>query len=117
MWDRTLAVLRRKAAEGVDVRIVWDGFGSLFTLPEGYEQTLRSYGIQAGIFNPIRVTAHISQYIFLNHRDHRKICVIDGEVGFTGGLNFADEYINRKERFGYWKDTAFMIFLLRSGGK
>ncbi|MDD2993204.1 MAG: cardiolipin synthase [Pygmaiobacter sp.] len=109
MWDRTLAVLRRKAAEGVDVRIVWDGFGSLFTLPEGYEQTLRSYGIEAGIFNPIRVTAHISQYIFLNHRDHRKICVIDGEVGFTGGLNFADEYINRKERFGYWKDTAFML--------
>ena len=109
MWDATLEVLRRKAEEGVDVRVIWDGFGSLFTLPEDYEQTLRSYGIKAEVFNPLHLTAHISQYIFLNHRDHRKICVIDGEVGFTGGLNFADEYINAKDRCGYWKDTAFVL--------
>ena len=91
MWDTTLEILRRKAADGVDVRVIWDGFGSLFTLPHGYEQTLRSYGIQAAVFNPVKVTPHISQYTFLNHRDHRKICVVDGEVGFTGGLNLADE--------------------------
>lgn len=109
MWNTTLEVLRRKAAEGVDVRVIWDGFGSLFTLPQDYADTLRKMGIQAEVFNPIRLTSHISQYIFLNHRDHRKICVIDGEVGFTGGLNFADEYINVKRRFGYWKDTAFIL--------
>ena len=82
MWNTTLEVLRRKAAEGVDVRVIWDGFGSLFTLPQDYADTLRKMGIQAEVFNPIRLTSHISQYIFLNHRDHRKICVIDGEVGF-----------------------------------
>ena len=109
MWDTTLEILRRKAADGVDVRVIWDGFGSLFTLPHGYEQTLRSYGIQAAVFNPVKVTPHISQYTFLNHRDHRKICVVDGEVGFTGGLNLADEYINYRRRFGYWKDTAFVL--------
>lgn len=109
MWDTTLDLLRRKAAEGVDVRVIWDGFGSLFTLPNDYKQTLRRYGIQAAVFNPVKVTPHISQYIFLNHRDHRKICVIDGEVGFTGGLNLADEYINVRRRFGYWKDTAFVL--------
>ena len=109
MWNTTLEVLRRKAAEGVDVRVIWDGFGSLFTLPQDYAATLRGMGIQAEVFNPIRLTSHISQYNFLNHRDHRKICVIDGEVGFTGGLNFADEYINARRRFGYWKDTAFIL--------
>lgn len=109
MWDTTLEVLARKAAAGVDVRVIWDGVGSLFTLPQDYAATLRRLGIKAGVFNPPRFTPRISQYIFLNHRDHRKICVVDGEVGFTGGLNFADEYINARERFGYWKDTAFLL--------
>lgn len=109
MWNRTLEILRRKAAAGVDVRVIFDGFGSLFTLPFDYAETLQADGIHAYAFNPLVFSPHISNYIMLNHRDHRKISIIDGEVGFTGGLNFADEYINRKERFGYWKDTAFMI--------
>ncbi|MGD9559361.1 MAG: cardiolipin synthase [Oscillospiraceae bacterium] len=109
MLDTTVEVLRQKAAEGVDVRVMWDGFGSLFTLPPDYAKKLQSYGIKCSAFSPMRVTLHVSDYAMLNHRDHRKITVVDGEIGFSGGLNFADEYINAKERFGQWKDTAFMI--------
>ncbi|MEG0616032.1 MAG: phospholipase D-like domain-containing protein, partial [Oscillospiraceae bacterium] len=79
------------------------------TLPDRYEEVLERSGIKCEIFNPLRFTFHISDYTMLNHRDHRKITVIDGEVGFTGGVNFADEYINRLVRFGKWKDTALMI--------
>ncbi|MDL2325218.1 cardiolipin synthase [Ruminococcaceae bacterium OttesenSCG-928-A16] len=109
MWDTTLEILRQKAAEGVDVRVLYDGFGSLFTLPNDYYKTLRSYGIQCYPFAPLQFTLHLSDYAMLNHRDHRKITVVDGEIGFSGGLNFADEYINQLERFGEWKDTAFRI--------
>lgn len=109
MWDTTLEILRQKAAEGVDVRVLYDGFGSLFTLPNDYYKTLRGYGIQSYPFAPLEFTIHVSDYAMLNHRDHRKITVVDGEIGFSGGLNFADEYINQKERFGEWKDTAFRI--------
>jgi cardiolipin synthase len=109
MLGKTLDILRAKAREGVDVRILIDGIGSLLTLPPGYEKKLRSWGIQCFIFEPIRVTPHITHYAMLNHRDHRKITVIDGKVAFSGGLNFADEYINVKERFGEWKDNSFML--------
>ena len=57
------------------------------------------------MFNPFRPLLNIVQ----NNRDHRKICVIDGHTGFTGGINLADEYINQKKRFGHWKDTAVML--------
>ena len=109
MWSETLAVLRQKAAEGVDVRVIYDAFGSMFTLPPGYDAQLRAMGIKCQPFNPIAFSVHISDYKMLNHRDHRKITVIDGETGFTGGLNFADEYIGRKQRFGVWKDTGVML--------
>ena len=109
MWDEILEVLKEKAAAGVDVRVVFDGVGSMFTLPRDYEQELRKFGIKAHAFNKLELTLHISHYIVVNHRDHRKIAVIDSEVGFTGGINLADEYINEIERFGYWKDTAFML--------
>ena len=109
MWSETLEILRQKAAEGVDVRVIYDAFGSMFTLPPGYDATLRAMGIKCQPFNPIAFSVHISDYKMLNHRDHRKITVIDGETGFTGGLNFADEYINRKQRFGVWKDTGVML--------
>ena len=109
MWGRTLEVLRQKVKEGVDVRVLYDGFGRLFTLPSDYAETLRAQGIQCFAVSPIRFSWHPSDYKLLNHRDHRKITVIDGEVGFTGGMNFADEYINRKKRFGVWKDTGFML--------
>lgn len=109
MLDTTLEVLREKAAEGVDVRILWDGFGSLFTLPNDFKKKLEGYGIKGRPFSPIEFTPHVSNYAMLNHRDHRKITAVDGEIAFSGGLNFADEYINRKERFGQWKDTSFMV--------
>ncbi len=109
MLGRTLEILKQKAAEGVDVRIMWDGFGSLLTLPENYPETLRTMGIRCEVFSPVAFTVRVSDYAMLNHRDHSKITVIDGKVGFSGGLNFADEYINAKPRFGQWKDTAVMV--------
>lgn len=109
MLDTTIDILRQKAAEGVDVRILFDGLGSLFTLPANYEKKLQGYGIDCRAFMPLAFTPHLSNYAMLNHRDHRKIAVIDGEIGFSGGLNFSDEYINVVERFGEWKDTAFML--------
>lgn len=105
MWRTILDILERKAAEGVDVRIIYDGFGCLTTLPHKYYETLREKGIKCQVFNPFRPILNIVQ----NNRDHRKICVIDGMTGFTGGINLADEYINQKERFGHWKDTAIML--------
>lgn len=113
MWDTTLEVLKEKAAAGVDVRLLYDSWGCMLTFPEDYDQRLRAWGIQCQRFSPFRLSAHISDYTMFNHRDHRKITVIDGNVGFIGGLNFADEYINRKRRFGVWKDTGLM---LRGGG-
>ena len=109
MWDTTLSVLKEKAAQGLDVRVMYDAVGCMFTLPEDYDQVLRSYGIKCVVFSPLEVSRRISDYRMFNHRDHRKIAVIDGNVGFTGGLNFADEYINRKKRFGVWKDTGLML--------
>ncbi len=109
MWNTILGILRRKAAAGVKISLVYDGFGCVTKLPSGYDTILRTYGIDAHEFNPIALNWHITDYMFLNHRDHRKICVIDGNVGFNGGLNLADEYINTITRFGYWKDTAYML--------
>lgn len=105
MWSAMLQALKRKADEGVTVRIMYDDLGSIQTLPAGYERTLRNMGLHVGVFNKIK--PHLNAK--LNYRDHRKILIIDGDVGFTGGINFADEYINRKIRFGHWKDTTVML--------
>ena len=105
MWDAILKVLETKAAEGVEVRFMYDGMGNLFTLPHGYEKAMQEKGIQCKIFAPVRPA--LSSY--QNNRDHRKICVIDGHTAFTGGVNLADEYINQRVRFGHWKDTAVML--------
>ena len=105
MWKTILDILEQKAAEGVDVRLIYDGFGCLTTLPHKYYEELRKKGIACQVFNPFRPILNIIQ----NNRDHRKLCIIDGWVGFTGGINLSDEYINQKERFGHWKDTAIML--------
>lgn len=105
MWQTILGILERKASEGVDVRLIYDGFGCLTTLPHQYDKSLREKGIKCQIFNRFRPILNVIQ----NNRDHRKICVIDGHTGFTGGINLADEYINQRERFGHWKDTAVML--------
>lgn len=105
MWDSILEILAEKAKAGVEVRFMYDGMCSLALLPYSYPKRLREMGIQCKMFSPIRPALSSSQ----NNRDHRKICVIDGHTAFTGGVNLADEYINRKERFGHWKDTGIMI--------
>ena len=105
MWGRILDVLTRKAEAGVEVRVMYDGMCEMSTLPSSYWKLLEAKGIRAKAFSPILplVSSHY------NYRDHRKILVIDGKVAFNGGVNLADEYINRIERFGHWKDTAVMI--------
>jgi len=105
MWNTILDILVEKARQGVDVRLIYDDFGCLINLPYRYDKKLEELGIKCRIFNPL-VPILSSK---LNNRDHRKIAVIDGKVGFTGGINLADEYINKIERFGHWKDTAIMI--------
>ena len=105
MWDSILEVLRQKAAEGVEVRVMYDGMCCLMLLPYHYPQKLENMGIRCQMFSPIKPVLSTHQ----NYRDHRKVTVIDGHTAFTGGVNLADEYINRKERFGHWKDTAIMI--------
>ena len=105
MWGNILKILEEKAKAGVDVRVMFDGMLEISLLPDNYCELLQERGIQAKAFAPIRpiVSSHY------NYRDHRKILVIDGKVAFNGGVNLADEYINRRERFGHWKDTAVML--------
>ena len=105
MWNEILDILKEKVWQGVDVRVLYDGMCSLQALPYHYDKELKRAGIKCKQFSPIRPV--VSSY--QNNRDHRKICVIDGKVAFTGGVNLADEYINKKERFGHWKDTAIMV--------
>ena len=105
VWDSVLDVLRRKAKQGVDVRLLYDGTCAIFRLPYHYPQKLEEMGIACKMFSPIRPL--VSTYY--NNRDHRKIVVVDGRTAFTGGVNLADEYVNRIERFGHWKDTGVML--------
>ncbi|MDE6607270.1 MAG: cardiolipin synthase, partial [Lachnospiraceae bacterium] len=105
MWGRVLEILARKAAEGVEVRVMYDGFCEFALLPHDYPKRLKALGIQCKMFAPI--TPFVSTHY--NYRDHRKILVIDGHTAFNGGVNLADEYINHKTRFGHWKDTAVMV--------
>ena len=105
MWREIVKILLEKAKAGVEVRLLYDGMGSQFTLPFRYKKKLTEQGVKCLVFNPFRPMLSTIQ----NNRDHRKILVIDGNVAFNGGVNIADEYINRKERFGHWKDTAVML--------
>ena len=105
MWDSILEVLEEKASQGVEVKMLYDDIGCMVTLPGDYTVHLRSKGIDAHKFNKVipRMT------VAYNNRDHRKILVIDGQISYTGGINLADEYINRIERFGHWKDSGIRI--------
>ncbi len=105
MWDTILAILEEKAAAGVDVRVIYDDIGSILTLPKNYYRQLEAKGIQSHAFHRFQPALNGN----FNNRDHRKICVVDGNVAFTGGINLADEYINVKERFGHWLDCGVMV--------
>ena len=105
MWNSILEILKEKAAQGVDVRIMYDGMGCIRTLPRKYTKKLAQYGIKAKVFSPFVPVLSTLQ----NNRDHRKIAVIDGKIAYTGGINLADEYINEVQRYGVWKDSAVRI--------
>ncbi len=104
LWDEIHEILKEKAREGVDVKLIYDDFGSV-TMPPHFYKRLRDEGIEAYAFNHLRPALLIT----MNNRDHRKITVIDNKVAFTGGVNLADEYANRIVRFGYWRDSAIMV--------
>lgn len=105
MWDSIFEVLKRKVAAGVEVRLMYDDVGCFFLLPTNYRTQLEAAGIKCRVFNPFVPFLTVLQ----NNRDHRKICVIDGKVAFTGGINLADEYINARQRFGHWKDSGIVL--------
>lgn len=105
MFETILKLLKQKVKEGVEVRFIYDDVGSLTTVPYHFEKQLKQSGIKCVVFNPFVPFLSIA----MNHRDHRKICVIDGYIGYSGGFNLADEYINTKIRFGHWKDTGIRL--------
>jgi cardiolipin synthase len=105
MWDSIFDILKRKASEGVDVRLMYDDIGSMSRLPISFPKKLEEVGIKCVVFNPLKPIASL----VYNNRDHRKIMVVDGYIGYCGGYNIGDEYINRVKRFGHWKDTGVRI--------
>ena len=105
MWDGVLDILKEKASEGVIVRVLYDDIGSIRVLSPKFPNELKKYGIDCITFN----TLSPLKGIFMNNRDHRKITIIDGKVAFSGGVNISDEYINKKERYGIWKDNGIKI--------
>ena len=104
-WNSILDILTEKASEGLEIKVLYDDIGCMSTLPGNYTKILNSYGIEAAPFSRMRGNAD-SEF---NNRSHRKITVIDGKIGYTGGINIADEYINRTNRFGHWKDVGIRI--------
>lgn len=104
-FNSVLDILEQKAAQGVEVRLMYDDFGCLVLLPRKYPETLRKKGID------VRVNARLKPFLstHYNNRDHRKILVIDGKTAFTGGFNLCDEYINAYEKYGHWKDNGVMV--------
>lgn len=105
MLGQMMEILEEKVKTGVDVRLIYDDVGCISTLPPHYYRVLKEKGIKCVAFNPFRPIMSV----VMNNRDHRKIFVVDGKVGFTGGINLADEYINKIERFGYWKDSGVRL--------
>ena len=105
MWNEFLEILIERARAGVEVRLMYDGFGTKFFSTGDFLKIAKQHHIQCRCFNPFRPLLSSAQ----NNRDHRKILVIDGNIAFNGGTNLADEYINEKVRFGHWKDTAIML--------
>ncbi|MEG2348805.1 MAG: cardiolipin synthase [Clostridia bacterium] len=105
LWDEIFEILKKKAKDGVNIKIIIDSLGCIKAMPKNIKNILNEYGIEVEIFNP--PSPIISGYI--NYRDHRKIVVIDGIISYTGGVNIADEYVNAVERFGHWKDVGIKI--------
>ena len=106
IWDRLSDVLCRKSGQGVEVKLIFDDFGSMLRLSSEKVEALTRAGVEVKVFNPVH---HYVNRLYFNYRDHRKITCIDGDVAYTGGANIADEYANLVERFGYWKDCGVRL--------
>ncbi len=104
-WNSILEILKKKAENGVEVFILYDDIGCMTTLPGNYYKTLKKYGFFCVPFSILRGQANNE----FNNRNHRKITVVDGKIGYTGGINIADEYINHVEKFGHWKDVGLRL--------
>ena len=105
MWDEIFKILKEKKKTGVEIKVIFDDFGSIKRQSKNFAPSLKKAGIEVSSFNPIRPSIDI----FMNNRNHRKIIIIDGKVAFTGGINIGDEYINKIERFGHWLDTGIKV--------
>lgn len=105
MWNSVFEILKKKAEQGVEVKVMFDDFGSIKRQRRDFITRLQKANIKVAIFNKIKPSVNM----FMNNRNHRKIVVIDGKVAVTGGINIADEYINKLKRFGYWLDCAAII--------
>ena len=104
-WHEIRDVLAERVKAGVEVRVFYDDMGSLGFINTDFVKRTEEYGIQCRVFNPFAPGLNL----FLNNRDHRKITVIDGKVGYTGGYNLANEYFHKTEPFGFWKDTGVRL--------
>lgn len=106
IWDRLSEILCRKSRQGVEVKLIFDDFGSMMRMPNEKVEELQEAGVEVKVFNPVH---HYVNRLYFNYRDHRKITCVDGDVAYTGGANIADEYANLIERFGYWKDCGVRL--------
>lgn len=106
LWDEIHKELLKKCKEGVEIRFVYDDFGSMLRIPNTFQRDLEAEGFQVAVFNPIH---QYTEKLYMNYRSHQKIVVIDGTTGYTGGINLADEYVNLVDRFGIWKDNGIRV--------
>ncbi|MBE5960964.1 MAG: cardiolipin synthase [Lachnospiraceae bacterium] len=106
LWDKMHELLKQKIKEGVDVYFMYDDFGATLRTSKYFKRNLEEEGFQVRVFNPIH---QYTEKLYMNYRSHQKIIVVDGNVGYTGGMNLADEYVNLVERFGRWKDNAVRV--------
>lgn len=98
-------ILKEKAAKGVDVRLFYDDMGSIWFVNGEFKKEMEAAGVKCVVFNPISPIVNV----FMNNRDHRKIMVVDGKVGFVTGYNLADEYFHLTMPYGFWKDTGMKL--------
>ena len=106
LWDKIHSELKDKIDQGVEVRFMYDDFGAVLRTHKYFRRDLEAEGFKIAVFNPIH---KYTEKLYMNYRSHQKILVVDGNVGYTGGINLADEYVNLVERFGVWKDNAVKL--------
>lgn len=106
LWERMHTLLLKKKSQGVEIKFMYDDFGATLRTSPNFRRNLEAEGIETAVFNPIH---KYTDKLYMNYRSHQKILVIDGNIGYTGGMNLADEYVNLIERFGKWKDNAVRV--------